>query len=290
MLPEQLEEVLRNPREFRLGDYITGAFDIVKKGMGSFIGFFVLLFGAFILAYAAILTPVIGMLSHAKDDKEQILAQLPFLGALFLAFLVAVVVLIMPLMMGAAIVAHRIKNEQAYTFSTFFDGFKYIGSLLTVTLLLGMLGILFTMPYLYYMYNFMGGMELFSNTEAALKELPERMQNRSLLLEYALQIPQYILSTLFVFTGYLIVFFRLGAIDALRTSARLVLPKFGWIFIFNMVIGIIAATTVMLCCVGLVLGMAFQVSAAYVCFAQQTGLNDTTDIDADDTTRHFVNL
>ncbi len=290
MLPEQLEEVLRNPREFRFGDYITDAFDIVKKGIGAFTGFFVLIFGALILGYVAILVPIIGIFATAKDDKAQLLAQLPLIGALFIAFLVAIVVLGTPLFMGAAIVAHRIKNGQAYTFSTFFEGFKDFGTLLTSTLLVIALGILCSAPYTYYMYNFFGGSELFTNTEAALKEIPEIMKERNTLIEYGLQIPQYIVSTLFVFSAYLIVFFRLGAIDALCTSVRLVMPKFGWIFIFNLVIGFISSFTVILCCIGLVVGMAFYVSSFYACFAQQTGLNDTTDIDTDDTTRHFVNL
>ncbi|MDW7690600.1 hypothetical protein R9C00_22425 [Flammeovirgaceae bacterium SG7u.111] len=105
---QRIEQKIRDGYEFRMGDYISKAFDIFQQNIGYFIGF-------------ALLYMVI----------QLALNFIPFLGSL------GALVINAPLGVGYAIMARKISRDEPYEFGDFFRGFDAVLQLFLGGLIVG---------------------------------------------------------------------------------------------------------------------------------------------------------
>ncbi len=262
-LPNNLQQALNEKREFRLGDYLQQGFDIAKQNFGGFIGYF---FVYMIIIFALFIT-VLGIIPC--------MLMVPALSA------------------GFFVVAHKIHNKQPYEFKDFFGAFSHWKNLLFVSILTGILVLMAALPYYY--YNF-GGLDIEGLISAMSSENPdpaiiseivkENSERTSIGVSYLLQTPIYAINALFISAPFLVLFFNLSAIDAMKVSFNLGLKYFWWLILTNILLGLLAGLSILLCVVGVLFASAIVICTHYSMLADLTGLNnENTD---DDITQHFI--
>jgi len=110
---EKIEYLTRNGYEVKIGELLREAFDIFKKNPGGYIGFFIL---TMLISGALGFIPLVGTLVNWVISPA--------------------------LSFGYVIVSRKIKYNEPYTFSNFFDGFHKFGPLFVGTLLAALMIIL----------------------------------------------------------------------------------------------------------------------------------------------------
>ncbi|MBN2778318.1 MAG: hypothetical protein JXR36_11780 [Bacteroidales bacterium] len=134
-----LQKLIDDGYEFKFNQYMRDGFELFKKEMGSFVGFFAAMFGLFV-----VLNVVLGNYSGIVTNLVQ-----PAFAA------------------GALLVANDILMNRKPGFNRFFDGFKFFIPLLLLSIVSGvliMIGLLFLIVpgvYLAVSYSFANMLVIF---------------------------------------------------------------------------------------------------------------------------------
>lgn len=258
MEKQHLERVLNEDYDFRFGDYINEGFSIFGKNVGGFVGY--------TLIYLAI------------ASVAQII---PFIGPL------ASMVITPALVVGFAIVAHKVHNEERFEFNHFFEGFQHLGPLFLTSLVGGLIIVLTCLPLL-----MAAGAMAFFSYDSMLNSAVDPNVSTMLLFSFLgllFLIPAIYLGVAYSWASMFVIFYKLEFWDALETSRKLISKNWFMVFLFAFVVGIIAVLGVLGFCIGLFFTMPAAYCMQYAAFADVTRLNqmgddmDITDHLIDDT-------
>lgn len=243
----QLISALENGYRFSSGDYFSKGVDIFKKNPGGYIGF-VIVFG--------IISTITGLI--------------PFLGNLI------GLVINPPLSVGMAIAAHKQETEQNEEFGNFFKGFDHIAQLIIANILMLVIYITIALPLIFIVGIpvIMGIMS--GNPEETLESFTQLASFGTGIL-IILVIFAYIGISL-RWTNYFIVFYKYDAVEALKTSWKLVNKN----FFSHLGFGILAFLAMIGGLLALIIGIIFVfpiiAAADYAAFSDVTGLNRDKDV------------
>lgn len=256
---DHLEKTLDKRLTFEIGPTLGRGFDIWKQDIGSFVGFgFLYMVITSMCNFIPILGPVAGS------------------------------ILVNPsLAVGAAFYAHRIYTNKSTSFNNFFDGFQFWKELAIVGLIT--LGVVFALLVPLFLFIGFDALMLLSDPLADSSDLDFDFGPFFIGTMVILILGLLYISLCITFAPYLVGFYGLDAISALKYSYRFVSANWIWVFLFFLVAGIIS----MLGILGLIIGIfitfpmlfAFQFSA-FEELTDYTGyeerLNDTDAVNIDD--------
>ena len=247
----RLQELIDHGYEFNFGDYISKGFDIFKENILGFAGYF---FVYFLIMMAGSFIPILGS--------------------------IAVSLISIPLLVGIYIVANKIERNEHNEFGDFFKGFDHFGPLALIAVVSSLIYLLLMTPMFVGFYAaFSSG---FVDPEAFGEAFPF---SGAYLWTFLLLIPIIYLSIAWSWAPLFVVFYDMGFWEAMETSRKIVTKKWLLIFLFSIVIGLIAGLGVL----GFVIGMFFTAPLAYImgycAFSDITGLLDSEE---NDITDHLV--
>ncbi len=242
---KSLSELLNNGYETHSIDYLKKGFEIFKQNIGGFIGF---------LFIAGIL--------------QLVVSSIPFLKGLSYA-------LIAPILAGGYIVAKMIDKNETYTFSNFFDGTKNYAPIFLVTLLPSLLIAVIMLVvggWAYFKISYLGVKPHLDFND--LDSFKSMAAATGLWARAGLAgIISIVISILFLFAPFLVVFEKFDAIKALDISRKIVAKKFiNWVgFLF--LIGIFNAAGAICLLIGLLITIPSSICAMYVAYNEVIGLD-----------------
>jgi hypothetical protein len=149
----------------------------------------------------------------------------PLVGFLMLPFIVAL------LHAGALIVIHKLKNGDSVQFGDFFSGFQQAGPILAVSVVVVCLTFIFAIPAIAYTFTITNNME-------SLAAFP--------IVILLLQIPCIVISLLYIFALYAVLFLRFDMWPAMEISRKVVMRKFFPVLGFCLLTYIICAFGILL--------------------------------------------
>ncbi len=242
----RLQELIDHGYEFNFGDYIGKGFDIFKENILGFAGYF---FVYFMIIMIGSFIPIVGSLAVS-------LISLPLLGGIY-------------------IVANKIEKNTEHEFGDFFRGFDYFGPLALIAIISGLIYILLLSPIFIGAFGYL--MTGAIDPDSAV-EVFEGMYS-SLGWLFILFIPIIYLSIAWSWAPLFVIFYDMGFWEAMEMSRKIITKKWLIIFLFSMVVGIIASLGV----IGLFIGIFFTVPLGYImsysAFSEVTMLLDETDND-----------
>jgi hypothetical protein len=256
-LPTNIQKALDQGYEFRLGEYISAGINIVQRNIGLFIAFTLVFF---VLNMAASIIPIVGPLGFAMISPA--------------------------LLIGIAIAAHKIVNNQGLEFGDFFNGMQRIGDFFMVVLITIGLALLLVGPGLLMMFapllsnldefSSLSDVETFGEVIATLTTSSFFWLGLFLILAGSIY-----LSVSLIWAPYFVWFYNMRAWDAVQASRKLAAKQWFMTFIFLIVIGLLGAVGLLLFCVGILFTYPAAMCAQYAAFADITGLNDVQDNEPD---------
>lgn len=245
-----IENALQNGYRFKTSEYLSRGWKTFTENPGGYIGFAVLYF---VISMFVGLIPIIG-----------------FLISLFIN---------PPLSVGIPIAAHRQTNENNMEFGNFFKGFDHIGQLVITYLIQLVIYMVLAIPVVISIgFGFFALMSDPTNTEAT-EEFGRQLLAMWPVFLIVFLLAAYVgISMRWAF--FLVVFHKYDAMDAIRTSWKLVgknwFVHFGFILLMALVmmLGLIALL------VGIVVAFPVVFAADYAAYADITGLNrENSEID-----------
>jgi hypothetical protein len=255
----RIDGIIQNGYDFKFGDYIGKGFDLLQKNLGGFI------------LYALVTLVMIMVISF-----------IPFLGNF------ANELVISPCMTaGAYLVAHQYARGESAEFGDFFKGFNYVSQLALVALVSGLIILASLIPF-FFAAN---GHELVSwyldlmKNPAAIEQLGEPPVPPA--WTFLLTLPAIYLAIAYSWAPLFVIFYNYSFWDAIETSRKLITKKWGIVFLFTIVIGIIAAAGVILLCIGLLATFPAMLCMTYSAFADVTQLGKEPEA-GENIERHLV--
>ncbi len=237
-------DLINNGYETDVTGYINRGFKLFFRDPGSYI--------AYLIVYI-ILAVALGL----------IMTFIPFGNVLSS-------IVMMPLFMGAIIVAKMLDKGESYSFSNFFDGYKYFGEIAIASLIrIGvviLLAVVCLIPF---------GMKAIFN----LANFEEVMQDPITIIQ-TLAIPIFILIALYIiiFTFWLfafmfIVFPKFKAWPALEASRKIISKRFFNWFGFCILLILVNFMGMLLFGIGLLITIPASICAMYLAFDEVCGVN-----------------
>ena len=211
----KIERLSTEPYEFKFSEYFSKGWWIFQQKPAEFI------------AYTLLVSVIIGAVSFIP---------------------LASLVLSPPLTAGYYLVSNQISRGEAVRFNDFFKGFDYIGQLIVVSLIGGLLtivGLIF------------------------------------------LVIPGIYLAVGYTFANQLVLFEKMEFWDALEGSRKVVTNNWLVIFAFVLVAGLLAASGLIIFCVGVLVTIPIAACASYAAFEDVFELNIDKPKD-DDLLNHLI--
>lgn len=248
-LSEQEIQRIRDTYDTKTGEWISTAWQVLTKDLGSFIGYFLL--------YLVI---------------SIVIQFIPFVGG------IAMQVIAPALMAGFMIVAHAILKGKSYTFSSFFDGFKFLGDLFLASLVKGLIGVLIILIPL----SIGAAMVL---TEISLSEITDSPEY--FIMDYGPQlaiymligmIPVIYLAIAWMFTEHLIVLRGLKFWPAMKASKTIISKKWLNFFGFAIVLGLINILGALALGIGILITAPLTIVAMYTAFEDVIGSGDHASV------------
>ncbi len=235
----QLSTAIENGYSFSSSDYFSKGLDIFKKNPGGYIGFIIVF-------------SVISMISGL----------IPILGNII------GLVINPPLTIGMAIAAHKQETENNEDFGSFFKGFDHIVQLVIANFIIA-LPLIFTI-------GFPVIMEIMSGNPENILESFSQLANFGIGIIFLVLIYIYIGISL-RWTNYFIVFYKYDAVEAIKTSWKLVNKN----WFSHLGFAILAFLAMIGGLIALIIGIIFVVpiiaAADYAAFSDVTGLNSKVD-------------
>jgi hypothetical protein len=255
---QRLDTLLTDGYDFRFGDYLSKGFELFQKNAGNFI-----LFGlvAGIIVLFSFIIPILGWIA-------------------------AIFFLIPALTAGAYIVAHRLDGGEQTEFRDFFKGFDYAGTLAAATFMIALTIGLSLIPYFFVA----GGLEtvrllseILNDPQAIdqLEDLPKAPFWAVLL--YA---PAIYFSVGYSWTHHFIIFYQLGAWEAMEMSRQIITKAWIQMFLYVIVLNFIASVGIIALFIGILVTYPIMLCALYAAFAEVTGLRE--DETRDNIEEHLV--
>lgn len=246
--PVEVQSAIDENRTFSIREAFSGAFDVFKERAGGFIGFTVILF----------LTSFI-------------LNIIPFLGS------IASMVITPVLYVGYAIAGSKVLLRQNYNFGDFFEGFEHIGQLFSSVLIqiAAFIGLALVFGLLMFLIVGAGAtMEMLSDNDG-ISELIRTSGIPLLLLFIVFWVASMCIFILWMFSSYLIVFYKMNAWDAMVASRKIIQQRLGK-YVLLLIAG---ALTMVLGFVALFVGIFVAIPIVYlmmfIVFEDIVGLPDT---------------
>ncbi len=249
----KLQEIIDSGYELDMGRYISGGIDIFKKNIGGFVGYTALFLGILVVA-----------------------GLIPFIG------FIASLILTPTLSAGFYLVAHKLHRGEMNEFGDFFRGFDYTGHLVIAYLLMIVAFVLLMGPFFYGV--FASGM--FDPEVLLEEEIPTASDFPWwTLLTF---IPMIYLAIAWRWAPLFIIFYNMNFWDAMETSRKLMHKKWGMMFLFAFLIGLLGGIGY----IALFIGILFTYPAAmcmdYAAFADVTRLMQTESEESNDIADHLV--
>lgn len=262
----QLQRILNGtPKEFRLGDYISRGLKFMNDNFGMLLAFML----------------VSGVISS-------FLQIIPIAG-------IALSVLVTPvLQIGYAQFSYVVIRERRVEFGEFFKGFNKFGPLLATYLLTGIITLLAMLPGLILWYQ--AGMsawltELFAEYPfiESVPDLRDSVDMTLFWLGFLVMVAGALLvGTLFSWALFLVCFFDISPLDALNASRKLIARNWLLFIIFMIVAGLIAASGLLLCFVGILYTAPAMACAQFFAFSDATGILEDPENQEPDIIDHFI--
>jgi uncharacterized membrane protein len=252
------------PVEFRLGDYISRGLKFMNENFGLLLAFMLL---SSVISFFFQIIPIVGIIAS---------------------------ILITPvLQIGYAQFSYAAIKERRVEFGEFFKGFNKIGPLLATYLLTGVIGILGVLPGLILWYQagmvewVMGIFEEYPYVE----ELPDLFATVDFTLFWfgfmLMMIGVLVISTLFAWSLNIVWFYEVGPLEALNASRKLIARNWLSFIGFIIIAGLVAASGILLCGVGILYTAPAMACAQFFAFADSVKLFEG-DEEQIDITDHFI--
>ncbi|SOE22090.1 hypothetical protein SAMN06298216_2533 [Spirosomataceae bacterium TFI 002] len=242
----KLEQNLAHGYEVKIGEYLSKGFDIFKANAGGYIGYTVLYM---------ILSSIINLI--------------PFLN-LFASILISPC-----LVFGFHLVSKSIHVDKVVPpFGEFFRGFDHFSKLILIALLSFLGYFIVALPIIITI-----GVSAFTLQDANAKEIFDTLIGGPFFV-VVLTICGFIyLGVSWFFASLLAVYHNMSAWEALETSRKLITRNWFMMFVFLLLVGIIAVSGVILFIIGLVVTVPIALCYVFAAFEDIVGIpgNDVTD-------------
>lgn len=246
---ERVKNLLSNGYRFDLGKYISEGSKIVGRNLGGYIAF---LFVILIISIVSNFIPVIGSIANS----------------FFLA---------PALYTGFFIMAFQISKNKSTDFGKFFGGFKFIGQLALLNLLLIIIYAAIAIPYILIALGTQIK-EIFNLVASYRNGDEDPMMILQFVLGFiAKLIPLFFILLIvqigFSFSQYILVFGKKGAIEAITTSFKIIWKNFISFFLFFVVLLLINIAGGICLLVGLLYTIPLSLCAMYAAYDSIVGTN-----------------
>lgn len=212
---QRWQEVQQRGFQVDIGGWIRKAWEVFQKEPGYFIGLVILTQG---------LSMLVQLIGNTMGD---------FIGILVS---VGVAFALLPMNMGYAILARKILNNESYSFSDMFGGYKMTGELIVV--------------YLLYAVMVAIGLVL-------------------------LVLPGFYLAIAMSWGPYILLFYGKGAYESLDISRKMIHKSWWGMFGFMIVAGLLLNIAgLLVCLVGVLVSLPVSYIAFYVALHETLGLNE----------------
>lgn len=240
-MTQKLQNNLANGYEVKIGDYISRGYEIFKANMGAYIGYTVLYF---------LITTVINLI--------------PFVN------IISSLVISPCLVFGFHLVSRHISQENSLpTFNTFFNGFGYLGKLIVITLITGIVILICFMPFLISV-----GVSVFALRDSSSTEILSAILAGPLpILGVGFLVMTYF-GVSWTFSSMVAVFHNKESWAAMEISRKMVGKNWFMILLFLIVVGIIVGVGVLFLGVGIIFTLPLGMCSLYAAFEDIFGLPD----------------
>lgn len=248
-MTEKLQRSLSGGYEVKISDYLSRGFDIFKANAGAYIGYTILYF---VISFFINLIPFLNIFGS---------------------------ILISPcLVFGFHLVSKSISADNIIPdFGMYFKGFDHFGKLVVIALLSMLLYVVLFLPLIGTI-----GFSAFSMANANANEIMETLIGGPLFVLVLTMCVFLYLAICWIFSSMLAVFHDMSAWDAMETSRKLVTRNWFMIFIFCLLVGIIAISGTILLVIGLIVTVPLAFCYLYAAFEDIAGVPGAGDEFADD--------
>jgi hypothetical protein len=236
---ENLERIIKSGYEFRLSDYLSTGFNILKKNIG---GFVVLTFVMLAVIVVVNFIPIVGNLA------TQLILSPVFAAAYY-------------------IVSHRIQEGNEPQFGDYTRGFDFVGQLALAAAAISLITLISLIPFFMsipFSEFFDWYTEFLENPQTTTP--PPYIKPVSLLL----LIPAIYFGVVYYWTYLFIVFHRLSFWPAMEMSRKLITKKWFAFFGFFFVVGLMAVAGLIVFCIGFLASLPLIFCCNYAAFEDIT--------------------
>ena len=254
----RLQSIDQNGYNFKLGDYISGSFNLFGRNAGLFIGYVVVVF----------------LIST-------ILSVIPFVG------FIANLLISSTLTAGYYIGAHKTYENENPSFSNFFDGFQKWAQLFITSLLSGIFVLIAMIPALIYL-SLTVGLAALSNVGRDMSEIAGLFLGMNILVVFLLLFLGALVGVLFLYAPFFVLFDDMEAWEAIKASANTVKKQFFMHLLFGLVWGIIILISALPLFLGLLVTIPAYACSVYLAWRDITKYTTDDVADEDDMMRHLI--
>ena len=246
---QKVSKLLADGYNFSLGDYISAGHRILMSKLGSYIGFLFLFF---------VISIIFGII--------------PFFGSA-INFIIE-----SPLIMGFAIVSRKIFYNKSQQFNNFFDGFKFLGPLVAIRLIILVVAIIVFVPYILIVM----GPQIFQMIESAATGDNSMLDESLIMSRIIWVIPLAIIAllgqALLIWAPYIAVFGRKGPLESITTSIKLIWKRYLQFVLFLIVLFFINVGGAILLVVGLLYTVPLTFCSIYAAYEMIVGTNPNDEL------------
>jgi len=243
--------------QFDFGKNLSLGFDIWKKGFG--------LLTAFMLIFAVI---------------SIIASMIPYIGSFANSLVISPV-----LTVGAFLYAYKTDFKLNPEFGDFFDGFKFAGNIVIAQLIMTVAYIVCALPIIMNVMGYFDFNELIDlqDDPIAMSEMmTDVFSSISKPLLFASILAYLVVGSICSFTFLFIAFFGLDAIPALKYSVKFTTKHFLLLFVYYIVITILAFLGMIGFIIGVILTVTLIYTCTYAAFRNVTDLEGFSNSDESD--------
>lgn len=178
-----------------------------------------------------------------------------------------------PLICGFYLVADKLRRGESVVFNDFFKGFDSLGPLALAALVMGLIYVICMVPVFAVV-----GFSLFLGDFSSLDHFP--------FWAFLLVAPLVYLAIGYSWTNMFIVFYKMEFWPAMEMSRKIITKHWGMIFLFSIVIGLLAGAGFIALGIGILATVPVALIASYAAFADVTRLAEVDN--ADEIVDHLV--
>jgi hypothetical protein len=235
---QHLNRVIPSSR-FNFGDYISRGFDLWKEQVGLYIAFTVIFF---------VVSSVVGLIPFVGSIVNQL-----FITPLLTA--------------GAYLFSHKLANRERADFSYFFDVTDYAGRIIGVYAVYLLALVLIILPFI-----FIFGFDYDVLTGGDPEAIASMFTEISPLVLLGI-IPIVLLTLAISYSSHFIMFFDMSILDSISYSAKLFFKHPFIMFLFFLIVGLIAASGIIGLCVAIIVTYPMIYPMTYIAFRDLTQLD-----------------